>query len=226
MAAPEMRAAGPTWCTTERDEPAPGLNLTGVFPQLPAVLQASRDLQKEETLHTLDVLQIESTVTRRRFVAFVGWGSFAAFWGSIVLATLRFLFPRILYEPSPLFQAGKPDDYQIGEVSTRFKEAQRVWIIRNTDGLYALVAICTHLGCTPIWHTTEERFKCPCHGSNFLRDGTNVAGPAPVPLYRAAINLDVMGTLLVDKSQRENQPGKRDKPPFFLSMPGSGRAAA
>jgi cytochrome b6-f complex iron-sulfur subunit len=177
-------------------------------------------------MHTLDVLQIESTVTRRRFVAFVGWGSFAAFWGSIVLATLRFLFPRILYEPSPLFQAGKPDDYQIGEVSTRFKEAQRVWIIRNTDGLYALVAICTHLGCTPIWHTTEERFKCPCHGSNFLRDGTNVAGPAPVPLYRAAINLDVMGTLLVDTSQRENQPGKRDKPPFFLSMPGSGRAAA
>src|SRR5215472_15215993 len=74
-------------------------------------------------MHTSDTLQRESTVTRRRFVAFVGWGSFAAFWGSIVLAILRFLFPRILYEPSPLFQAGKLDDYQIGEVSTRFKEA-------------------------------------------------------------------------------------------------------
>jgi len=177
-------------------------------------------------MHTPDARQTASTITRRRFVAFVGWGSFAAVWGSIVLATLRFLFPRILYEPSPLFQAGTPDDYQIGEVSTRFKEAQRVWIIRNTDGLYALIAMCTHLGCTPIWHTLEERFKCPCHGSNFLRDGTNVAGPAPVPLYRAAISVDVTGTIVVDKSQREDQPGKRDTPPFFLPLPGPGRAAA
>jgi len=61
--------------------------------------------------------EAEPSVTRRRFLACVGWGSLAAFWGSIVLATLRFLFPRILYEPSPMFQAGKPADYQIGEVS-------------------------------------------------------------------------------------------------------------
>jgi cytochrome b6-f complex iron-sulfur subunit len=177
-------------------------------------------------MHTLDVLQIESTVTRRRFVAFVGWGSFAAFWGSIVLATLRFLFPRILYEPSPLFQAGKPDDYQIGGSQYPLQGSSAG--VDHSQHRRPLCPRCDlhHLGCTPIWHTTEERFKCPCHGSNFLRDGTNVAGPAPVPLYRAAINLDVMGTLLVDKSQRENQPGKRDKPPFFLSMPGSGRAAA
>jgi cytochrome b6-f complex iron-sulfur subunit len=175
---------------------------------------------------TSNLQEAEPSVTRRRFLAFVGWGSFAAFWGSIVLATLRFLFPRILYEPSPRFQAGKPADYQVGEVSTRFKEAQRVWLIRNADGLYALSAICTHLGCTPNWFATEERFKCPCHGSNFLMDGTNVAGPAPVPLYRAAITLDLAGTIEVDKSQQENQPGKRDQPPFFLPLPRTERTAA
>jgi cytochrome b6-f complex iron-sulfur subunit len=175
---------------------------------------------------TSNLQEAEPSVTRRRFLACVGWGSLAAFWGSIVLATLRFLFPRILYEPSPMFQAGKPADYQIGEVSTRFKEAQRVWMIRNTDGLYALIAICTHLGCTPNWFATEERFKCPCHGSNFLMDGTNVAGPAPVPLYRAALALDLAGTIEVDKSQQENQPGKRDQPPFFLPLPRTERTAA
>src|SRR5215510_10413047 len=184
-------------------------------------------MRREETMRTSDAPQPDISVTRRRFVAFVGWGSFAAFWGSMVLATPRFLFPRILYEPSPLFQTGKPDDYQIGEVSTRFKEAQRVWIVRTAAGLYSLIAICTHLGCTPDWFESEERFKCPCHGSNFLRDGTNVAGPAPVPLYRAAIGLDVVtGAILVDKSQRENQPGKRDHPPFFLPLSGAGRATA
>ena len=175
---------------------------------------------------TSNLQEAVPSVTRRRFLVFVGWGSFGAFWGSIVLATLRFLFPRILYEPSPRFQAGKPGDYQVGEVSTRFKEAQRVWLIRNADGLYALSAICTHLGCTPNWFATEERFKCPCHGSNFLMDGTNVAGPAPVPLYRAAIALDLAGTIEVDKSQQENQPGKRDQPPFFLPLPRTERTAA
>jgi len=170
-------------------------------------------------MRTTDTSETVVSVTRRRLLVFVGWGSFAAFWGSIVLATLRFFFPRILYEPSPIFQAGKPQDYQVSEVSTRFKQAQRVWMIRNADGLYALIAICTHLGCTPIWHPTEERFKCPCHGSNFLIDGTNVAGPAPVPLFRTAISLNMAGEIVVDKSQRENQIGKRDKPPFFLPLP-------
>ena len=99
-------------------------------------------------------------------------------------------------------------------------------MIRNADGLYALIAICTHLGCTPNWFASEERFKCPCHGSNFLRDGTNVAGPAPVPLYRAAIATDVTGNIIVDKSQRENQPEKRDRPPFFLPLPQPGKAVA
>ncbi|MDH3598205.1 MAG: Rieske (2Fe-2S) protein [Candidatus Tectomicrobia bacterium] len=131
-------------------------------------------------------------------------------------------FPRTLYEPLPRFQAGKPDDYAVGEVSTRFLKDQRVWIVRTHEGLYALSAICTHLGCTPIWHGSEDRFKCPCHGSNFILDGTNVAGPAPVPLYRPTLELDLNGTLVIDKSRTANQPGERDEPPFFLPFEGKG----
>jgi cytochrome b6-f complex iron-sulfur subunit len=159
------------------------------------------------------------SVTRRRLINFIGWGSFASFFGGITLGSLRFLFPRILYEPSSRFLAGKPEDYPVGDVSTRMKKEQRVWMIRNEEGMYALISICTHLGCTPIWHAGEQRFKCPCHGSNFLLDGQNVAGPAPVPLFRAAISLDLAGNIVVDKSQQENQPGKRDKPPFILPLP-------
>ena len=161
----------------------------------------------------------EVSVTRRRLINFAGWGSFAAFFGGITLGSLRFLFPRILYEPSARFLAGKPDDYAVGEVSTRMQKEQRVWVIRNEEGMYVLIAICTHLGCTPIWTPAEARFKCPCHGSNFLVDGQNVAGPAPVPLFRAAISLNLAGNVAVDKSQQENQLGKRDKPPFFLPLP-------
>jgi cytochrome b6-f complex iron-sulfur subunit len=159
------------------------------------------------------------SVTRRRLINFVGWGSFASFFGGLTLGSLRFLFPRVLYEPSSRFLAGKPEDYAVGDVSTRMKKEQRVWMIRNEEGMYALISICTHLGCTPIWTPSEQRIKCPCHGSNFLIDGQNVAGPAPVPLFRAAISLDLAGNIAVDKSQQENQPGKRDNPPFFLPLP-------
>jgi cytochrome b6-f complex iron-sulfur subunit len=158
------------------------------------------------------------SILRRRFLSLVGWGSFATFFGGITVATLRFFFPRVLYEPLQQFTAGKPEDYQPGEVSTRMLKEQRVWMIRNQQGMYVLIAVCTHLGCTPIWHPDEQRIKCPCHGSNFLVDGQNVAGPAPVPLWRAAISLDLTGNIVVDKSQKENQPGKRDNPPFFLPL--------
>ena len=166
------------------------------------------------------------SVTRRRFLAWVGWGSFAAFWSSIGVAVGRWFFPRVVYEPSPRFQAGKPEEYRVGEVNTRFKRAQRVWIVRTPEGLYALTAVCTHLGCTPIWHGGDARFHCPCHGSQFLLNGDNVAGPAPVPLYRAAVERDLRGSLVVDTSRTANQPGERDREPFFLPLPPEERSVA
>jgi cytochrome b6-f complex iron-sulfur subunit len=161
----------------------------------------------------------EVSVTRRRFISFVGWGSFVSFFGGVTIGTLRFFFPRVLYEPLKRFVAGKPEDYQVGEVSTRFLKTQRVWMIRTAEGMYSLIAICTHLGCTPIWHADEQRIKCPCHGSNFLLDGTNIAGPAPVPLFRATIALDLSGNIVVDTSLKENQADKRNQPPFLLPLP-------
>jgi cytochrome b6-f complex iron-sulfur subunit len=160
----------------------------------------------------------ERSATRRRFFSYVGWGSFFAFFGGCTLASLRFLFPRVLYEPSLKFFAGQPEDYAVGEVSTRMLKEQRAWIVRNEEGMYVLIAVCTHLGCTPIWHPAENRIKCPCHGSVFMRDGLNVAGPAPTPLERAAISLDLAGNVVVDKSQKSNKDGEREKPPFFLPL--------
>jgi len=165
-----------------------------------------------------EALSAEEQGTRRRLLSFLGWSSFASFCGGVSIGSLRFFFPRILYEPAQQFIAGKPEDYQVGEVSTRMKKEQRVWMIRNEQGIYALISVCTHLGCTPIWHSTENRIKCPCHGSNFLVDGQNIAGPAPSPLFRAAVSLDLAGNIVVDKSQKENRPGKRDEPPFVLPL--------
>lgn len=121
---------------------------------------------------------------------------------SIALASfLRFMFPRVLFEPSPIIKLGFPGEYVVGEVSERHKSDYRVWVVREADGFYVLSAICTHLGCTPRWLKAEDKFKCPCHGSGFKKTGINFEGPAPRPLERFAVGLAEDGRLLVDKSK-------------------------
>jgi cytochrome b6-f complex iron-sulfur subunit len=111
------------------------------------------------------------------------------------------MFPRVLFEPPAVFLADRPENFVPGVVDERWKKSQRVWIVRKEDGsIYALLAICTHLGCTPNWFAAENKFKCPCHGSGFKRDGTNFEGPAPRPLDRIKIVLTSEGILQVDKS--------------------------
>ena len=55
-----------------------------------------------------EALSAEEQGTRRRLLSFLGWGSFVSFCGGVTVGSLRFLFPRILYEPSQQFIAGKP----------------------------------------------------------------------------------------------------------------------
>src|SRR5882672_10638330 len=126
---------------------------------------------------------ISTEMTRRTFL-FWGWGAFLAFLMSSVGGMLRFFLPNVLYEPSQKFRAGKVIDYPLG---VTIDKANRVWIIRNDKGLYAMWARCTHLGCTPNWFPAESRFRCPCHGSNYTIKGDVIAGPAPKPLWRVQV---------------------------------------
>jgi Rieske Fe-S protein len=40
-------------------------------------------------------------------------------------------------------------------------------------------SICPHLGCRYEWAPEQNRFVCPCHGSQFGVQGEKLAGPAP-----------------------------------------------
>jgi cytochrome b6-f complex iron-sulfur subunit len=57
---------------------------------------------------------------------------------------------------------------------------------------YGLNAICTHLGCVVPWNTAENKFKCPCHGSQYDETGKKIRGPAPrsLALVHAAVEND------------------------------------
>ena len=158
-------------------------------------------------------------MTRRNFL-WLGWAAFVGFLGAGAAATARFFFPNVIYEPSQKFNAGPAKSYEIGIVDTRWLIEQRMWIVRTSGGFYALWARCTHLGCTPNWFADQNRFRCPCHGSNYNLDGDVIAGPAPRALWRAKIEMASTGDLIVDKAVLEDRPGLREKIPYFLSYTG------
>ena len=55
----------------------------------------------------------------------------------------------------------------------------RFFLIRLSDGgLMAISMVCSHLGCTVNWDTSEKVFKCPCHASSFDRLGNVIKSPA------------------------------------------------
>jgi cytochrome b6-f complex iron-sulfur subunit len=134
-------------------------------------------------------------VVRRRLVT----ASVLGCLGINFLMFLRFFFPRTLFEPKTVFNVGYPSDYGFG-VDEKFKQAYRIWVVRNGEGLFAIFARCTHLGCTPNWNAGENKFKCPCHGSGYDSEGVNVEGPAPRPMDRARIELLPTGEIQVDTS--------------------------
>ncbi|MGB5962339.1 MAG: cytochrome b6-f complex iron-sulfur subunit [Coleofasciculaceae cyanobacterium] len=50
---------------------------------------------------------------------------------------------------------------------------------------YGINAVCTHLGCVVPWNANENKFMCPCHGSQYNSEGKVVRGPAPLSLALA-----------------------------------------
>ena len=130
---------------------------------------------------------------RRRIV----WASVAGFLTTSFLMFLRFFLPRSILEPSSTFRVGFPADYALG-VDTKWQQQYRIWVDKTSDRIFVIYARCTHLGCTPDWKASENKFKCPCHGSGYDSEAINFEGPAPRPMDRAHVELDAEGQIVVD----------------------------
>jgi len=55
---------------------------------------------------------------------------------------------------------------------------------------FGINAVCTHLGCVVPWNASENKFICPCHGSQYDTNGKVVRGPAPLSLALAHARVD------------------------------------
>lgn len=158
--------------------------------------------------------QAVNNPSRRSFLGKLGLGALLTGVLGQAYALLRSLVPNVLYEPPARFKVGSPDQFPVGMT---FLEDRRLFIAREQDGMYAISATCTHLGCTVKMVNLSQpkkvqihgkqveiarEFHCPCHGSKYYADGTNYAGPAPKPLswYKLETTPED-GQLVVDLSQ-------------------------
>jgi len=109
---------------------------------------------------------------------FLGLASIAAAASALLFAAIGMLrLPKaaVLASPSKKFRVSLPETLAAG---VPFNPPGRsVALFRDTEGVYAISTVCTHLGC--IVKPSEAGFECPCHGSRFTGDGSVAKGPAP-----------------------------------------------
>jgi len=160
-------------------------------PAAPAAKPAGKAAEKGAATPAND-----ANMGRRRLTWALIWG----FLGVNLLMFLRFFFPRVLFEPKTVFSIGSPADYNLG-VDTKFQKDYRIWVVRSPSRIFVIYARCTHLGCTPDWKQSEQKFKCPCHGSGYDIEGVNFEGPAPRPMDRANVSVDATGQIIVDSGK-------------------------
>ena len=139
-------------------------------------------------------IQPPDSPERRRTIFALGCVGLGAASVGFVAATLRFLVPNVLYEPSRRFPIGTPSDFPPG--SATFLPERRLFVFSSPDGLFCISSICTHLGCN-VRHV-EAVFECPCHGSRYDENGRVISGPAPKSLAWYAVTLSPRAELIVD----------------------------
>jgi cytochrome b6-f complex iron-sulfur subunit len=134
-----------------------------------------------------------------------------------VPCTIRFLRPQGLHGTGGPVELGTIQDYRSPAVTTRWVSRHGLWIVNRDARLFALEAVCTHLGCTPRWMPDRGLFRCPCHGSRFSPEGEALNGPAVEPLHRLAIRVE-HDQVLVDSSLRAPLDRAVRDPRFFVRL--------
>ncbi len=81
----------------------------------------------------------------------------------------------------------------------------RFWLVNDQDGAVALSHTCSHLDCLFTWDQENGRFVCPCHGSQFDRQGLVLNGPATRALDRYPLQIvSAEGKILAGSDEQGN----------------------
>ncbi len=142
---------------------------------------------------------------RRDFLGLAAICSALVALGTALAGALRLPMPSVFPESNPRRKLGPVQKYLTVEVTP--VPENRLWVFAEPDGLYAVSAVCTHLGCV-VSRDDDGSYFCPCHGSEFDPMGRVIGGPAPRALIYLELSLSPDGQLVVDQ-QKEVPPDVR-----------------
>ena len=134
-------------------------------------------------------------LTRRDFAGRFAFGSFLAASGTAFLGMVKLLIPAVMPDAATRMKLGHPKEYPPG--TSRIFPEKNIFVFSEDDGLYAISAVCTHLGCI-VKRLDDGQFDCPCHGSKFNLRGETFSGPAPRGLDWIEIRQAPNGLLYAD----------------------------
>jgi cytochrome b6-f complex iron-sulfur subunit len=137
----------------------------------------------------------DKTPQRRDFLSGAAWWATAGALGLAGLGLARMPKPGVLPGPASELKIGPPEEYPVSADPARVP-GQNLFILHDEEGIAAISAICTHLGC--IVAQAADGFECPCHGSRFGPEGRVTQGPAPSPLTWYEVSLAPDGQIVVD----------------------------
>lgn len=131
-------------------------------------------------------------ITRRIFLDILGKGIFGAIAGAFIYPVIRYLVPPQRSASDAGIVEVNASEVTMGKSKIiNYKETPTI-VIHTADGLFALSAVCTHLGCIVQWDESSQEIVCPCHAAKYDLNGNVISGPAPKPLtiVKATLNND------------------------------------
>lgn len=154
-----------------------------------------------------------ASLSRREFLTYSFGVATTMLAGSGGLLTFSYLMPRFQEgEFGGTIDIGPVEELpQIDEAPQPFADG-KFWLVNTEEGPKALYMVCTHLGCLYQWEATSGKFKCPCHGSCFDRDGSYLGGPASRSLDQFSISMESESVVVDTGKKVKGNPNIRQLP--------------
>jgi len=141
---------------------------------------------------------------RRMLMNYILLGSSAVTIGAMAYGYIAFFVPPVAgggaggtaardKDGNPITLTGWMKEHKNGDRAlVQGLKGDATYLITLPDGVesYGLNAVCTHLGCVVPWSEANQKYMCPCHGSQYDGTGKVIRGPAPLSLALAHVEID------------------------------------
>lgn len=131
-------------------------------------------------------------MSRRGFLyALVGFSALATA-GGVLTPIISYLWPpkKAAGAKGERVAVASVADLPVGKGAVYSVANKPVLVVNTGEGLKAVSAVCTHLGCIVFWDAEKKAIRCPCHEAYFTLTGAVISGPPPKPLDTYQVQIE------------------------------------